>query len=711
MSNKDGAIMKLCRLRVLRGPNVWAACPVLEAGVDVSAWAGQPSRRSAQAWEQLRAWLPSLGKGDENSRPVHVFERLWLHLQILAGNAVHFRDTRPMEGSHHYRVAIEYQEEPVGRACLHAALALCGAAWEGRPYAVNEELGQLRRLADEQRLGPSTLAIVEAALTRQVPVDHFNPESGRYLLLGQGARQRRTLGAETEDISALARTVTTNKYLTKQLLRQAGVPVPAGRPAADADDAWKAACELGLPVVVKPQNCDWGLGVAVFLRTREQVQAAYQTARIESRFVLVERFLVGTEHRVLVVADSVVAVARMEPPHVVGDGVSSVAELVEAVNRDPRRGDAWPAPLGRIKIDAVALELLAEQGHALDSVPPRGARVLLRRQPPHLDHGGWPCDVTEAIHPETAACAVAAAQALRVRVAGIDVLAADIARPLEEQGGGVVEVNTEPGLDLHLAPMNDHPRPVGAAIVASLFPPGCNGRIPVLAVTGSRAPAAGRCLAALLTEAGQRVGRASRDGVFIAGRKINLEDATVYDKARAVLRNSLVDIAVLECDADDLLREGFGCDRCDVALVTDLAEAKGNGIEEAVGTWTAFLHALAPDGKVVLNADDPPASCSLLPPTDRLLWFAQSGNNVHVTGHRAAGGTAIFLSADSLVVAHGVEEQRLAFGGRPMEHDPHEQLALLAALAGAMSLNQCGDEKPLASAPLADTVEAALATA
>ena len=586
-----------------------------------------------------------------------------MHLQVLSGNPVQFSGFRPTDCPHRYRVAFEYQEEPVGRACLETALALCQAAWEDRLYPLDEELARLRELADDQQLGPSTLAVVEAARARQIPVDHFNPEDGRYLRLGQGGAQRRSLASETDDISALARSITTDKHLTKLLLREAGVPVPYGRPVSDADDAWKAACELGLPVAVKPQDRDMALGVGVNLRTREQVLAAYEAARAKSSSILVERFLVGIEHRVLVVGDRVAAVARIEPPHVVGDGVSRIADLVETVNRDPRRGDAYPAPLRRIKLDAVALELLACQGYSRESIPPRGARVLLRRNPPHLDNGGSIRDVTDAIHPETAACAVAAAQALRVRIAGIDLVVQDIARPLEEQGGGIVEVNTGPGLGLHTAPLNDSPRPVGAAIMASLFPPSSDGRIPVLAITGSRAHTAGRCLAALLTDAGHRVGRASRDGLFIAGRKINLEDATAYDKARAVLRNSLVDVAVLECEAHDLLREGFACDRCDVVLMTDQTEVDDSGESadsgsegsrtEAAEAWIALLHALAPDGKAVLNADNPPGPCSILPPPDRLLWFAQTGDNARVASHRAAGGTAVFLSADSLVVGAG----------------------------------------------------------
>jgi hypothetical protein len=585
--------MELWRLWVLRGPNVWTACPVIEAGVDLSAWSGQPRQQCGRARERLRAWLPSLENVEESTNPVLIFERLWLHLQVLAGSVIHFSGAQPAEPAYRQRVAVEYQEESVGRACLHAALAICRAAWEDQLYPVAEEVARLRKLADKRRLDPSTRVLVEAARARGIPVEHYKPEDGRYLLLGHGCRQRRTLAAETDDLSALARSTAMDKPLTKQMLREAGVPLLAG--------SWK----------------------------------------------------VGIPHRVLVVEDRVVAVARIESPDAASSDNSSAAKFV---------------------------------------------------------------DVTDVIHPETAACAVAAAQALRLRVAGIDLVATDIARPLEEQGGGVAEVITSPDLKLHMAPWNDHPRPVGAAIVASLFPYGCDGRIPIVAVTGGRAPSAGQCLAALLTDAGYRVGRASRDGVFLAGRKINLEGASVYEKARAVLRNPVIDVAVLESDAHDLMRDGLGCDRCDVVLVTDSPEAEylsdsaGGDAEEMDQAWIALLHALRPDGKVVLNADDPPSFPSALQSADRLIWYAETSNNARLSSHRAAGGSAVFLCKDSLVVARGIEEQRLPFGGRPVEREPREQLALLAALAGAMSLNLCGDEEPSASARVNTTLEPALAT-
>lgn len=693
--------MQLWRSWVLKGPNIWAARPVLEAGVDLRVWPDEGHRQTLRAAERIRDWLPAIELEPDDTGMAHILERTARHLQILAGNPVTFSETRCTGQRGRYRVAVEYQEEPVGRACLQTALEMCRAAWEDRPFSIAEELTRLRNLADDQRLGPSTLAVVEAARARGIPVAHLNPDDGRYLQLGHGARQRRSLATETEDISAVARSLTTDKHLTKQLLREAGVPVPWGRPVHDAEDAWTAACEIGLPVAVKPQDRDLAQGVGLNLRTRDQVMAAYQRAREKSSYILVERFAPGMEHRLLVVDDRVIAVARIEPPHVIGDGVSRVIDLVEAVNRDPRRGDAYPSPLRRLKLDAVALDVLAAQDWTLESVPPRGERVLLRRDPPHVENGGYLRDVTDRLHPDVAACAVAAVRALRVRVAGVDVVAEDIGRPLEEQGGVIVEVNTGPGLGLHTAPWTDNPRPVGEAIVASLFPPGQDGRIPIFAVTGGQARAAGRCLAGLLTERGFQVGRVSRCGLCIAGRKIALEGMTITEKIQALLRNALVDAVILEMSGRDLLREGLGCDRCDVVLVTGGPEPADRdtpscseedlSADELAEAPLALLRALGPGGRAILHTDAPALPTAVLPPVERVIWVAANEENPHLVEHRTAGGTAVFLNKDTLVLARASEAQHVAFGGHPIEKEPGEQLGLLAAMAGATVLNLCGD--------------------
>jgi cyanophycin synthetase len=702
--------MKLWRMWGLRGPNAWAACPVLETGLDLGQWTDLARDRLAQVVERVSGWLPALApppvgganrpgdRGKEFACLAHLVERVAIHLRLLVGNPVSFGATRPLPQKGRYRVAVEFRAEPVARAAVQAAIDLCRAACEGRPYPIDEELGRLRDIADDERLGPSTLAIVMAARARGIPVDHLDPDDGRYLQLGHGACQRRTLAAETDDISAIARSITTDKHLTKLLLRAAGVPVPQGRPVTSAEDAWTAACEVGLPVAVKPQDRDLAVGVGLDLRTPQQVMAAYHAAREKSSSVMVERFARGTEHRVLVVDGRVVAVARIEPPHVVGDGHSTVAELVEAVNRDPRRGPDHHTPLRRLKLDAVALEVLAAQGYTLASIPPRGERVLVRRNPPYIKNGGSLSDLTDRIHPAVAARAVAAARALHLRVAGLDVVVEDIGRPLEAQGGVVVEVNTGPGLWLHMAPWADTPRPVGEAIVATLFPPGSDGRIPLIAITGAQARStAGSHLAALLASRGLCTGRAGSDNIFIADTQITMS-GTAREKARAVLQNNLVESAILEASPHDLLREGLGCDRCDVAVVTDLpttaegvsADTDGNSEELAEGCG-AVLHALAPGGKAVLNAEDAPVATWPAVPADRIVWFARDGESARLLDHRAAGGQAVFLRGESVVLARGSEERTMVLGVQ-QQRRPDEVVGLLAALSAGIALDLSEEE-------------------
>jgi cyanophycin synthetase len=518
--------------------------------------------------------------------------------------------------------------------------------------------------------------------------------------LGQGAKQHRCLAAEPDDVSAVARMASTDKHLAKELLQAAGVPVPRGRLVSTVEEAWAAACELGPPVAVKPQDADLATGVSLDLHTREQVDAAFEDARRHSSGVLVERFAPGMEHRVLVVADRVVAVTRIEPPQVVGDGRSTVAELVAEVNRDPRRGGAGSgAPLSQLRLDETAVAALAAQGYTPASVPPAGKRVLVRRNPPYFKNGGNLIDLTDRIHPGNVGHAVAAAQALQLRVAGLDVVALDIARPLEEQGGVVVEINVSPGLWLHMAPWADCPRPVGEEIVASMFPPGSDGRIPVAAIVGDSSGAAMRHLTALLGSAGCRVGSASATEIIVGRRHWSPPAGTPQQRAGIVLQNPVVDAALLATSPGELVRAGFGNDRCNVALVLDpqatgdASGADAEGVEIGVETGEfvhALRHALAPDGVFVLAADGKAAGIETHLPAARILLVAGRPDHPRVRNHLAAGGRALVVQGDAIAWTHGSDAPVL-LGKRPRGMTGREGPALLAALAAASALGHSAE--------------------
>jgi cyanophycin synthetase len=621
----------------------------------------------------------------------HVLQHLVLRLQCVAGSEVRFGlvQTSPPPGL--TRVIIEFEEDDLAQRCLQTSRDLCLAAIHDLPFDLAGQINALRDLAHEIRLGPSTGAIVRAARQRDIPVRRLNSES--LVQLGYGARQRRILTAETDRTSAIAEAIAQDKQLTRALLAAAGVPVPEGRTVANAEDAWEAAEEIGPPVVVKPQFGNHGRGVATNLATREQVIQAYDAARVESSHIVVERFAPGSDYRLLVVGGKLAAAALREPAQVVGDGHSTIRQLVEEVNRDPRRSDGHATVLSYIQLDVVGLAVLAEQGYAPESVPSVGTRVLIRRNG-NLSTGGTATDVTDRVHPEVAARSIEAARVVGLDIAGVDVVATDIGRPLEEQGGAIVEVNAGPGLRMHLDPSAGKPRPVGEAIVAVLFPDGQNGRIPLIAVTGVNVKTTTtRLIAHLLRQPGRVVGMTCTDGTYLDGRRIEARDCSGPRSARAVLLNPRVHAAVLETARGGILREGLGFDRCNVAVVTNIGSGdhlnlRGiETLEDLARVKRTVVEAVAPTGTAVLNANDPLTEAMAQHCPGAVVYFAQDGTHPILAGHRQKGGRAVFVRAGSIILAEGAKEEGLAtLASIPLTH--HGRVAFqvenVLAAAGAV---------------------------
>jgi cyanophycin synthetase len=684
--------MQFRRIFALRGANVWARVPALEAEVDLAGLPASPPQGFAR---RLRDWLPGAPKPeDEPGDLPSALKWLALELQRQAGSPVSFGLARPLAQPGLHAVVVEYEEEGLGRACLESARTLCLAALHDRPFDGAAELARLRELGHDLRLGPSTASIVRAARRRGIPARRLS--AGSLVQLGHGARQRRICTAETDATSAIAEAVAQDKELTRALLRGVGVPVPEGRPVADAEDAWDAAQEIGTPVVVKPQYGNHGRGVTTNLTTREQVLRAYDAARAEGSSVLVERFVPGSDYRLLVVGDRLVAAALREPAQVVGDGKSTIAELVAEVNKDPRRSDGHATVLSYIKLDAVGLAVLAEQGYAPESVPPAGQRVPIRRNG-NLSTGGTATDVTDSVHPEVAARAVEAARVVGLDIAGVDVVATDLGLPLEEQGAAVVEVNAGPGLRMHLEPSAGKPRPVGEAIVAMLFPEGRTGRIPIVAVTGVNGKTTTtRLIAHLLRQRGEVVGMACTDGLYVAGRRIDTRDCSGPRSARAVLLNPRVSAAVLETARGGILREGLGFDSCDVAVVTNIGAGDHLGlrgvdsVEGLARVKRVVVESVAPGGTAVLNAADALVAGMAPHCPGSVTFFATDAGHPVLSAHRAAGGRAAFVRDGAVVLAEGSREEVLAELARvPMTHGgraPFQVENVLAACAAARAL-------------------------
>ena len=662
--------MQVSRIRALRGPNLWSRHTAIEAIISCpeSEWVLASSLE-----QQLRRTFPAVGtiepgRGQQASM-AHALEKVTLALQAQAGCPVTFSRTTPTEEAGTYQVVVEYTEEPVGRLALDLAEKLCQAVLAGEGFDVEGAIAQLHELDEDVRLGPSTGCIVDAAVARGIPYRRLT--QGSMVQFGWGAKQRRIQAAEVDTTSAIAESIAQDKDLTKQLLHAAGVPVPLGRPADSPEEAWAIAQEIGLPVVVKPQDGNQGKGVTVNITDRDAFQAAYETAERHGT-VMVEKFLPGHDYRLLVVGHKLVAAARREPPLVVGDGVHTVRQLVDQVNADPRRGEGHATSLTKIRFDDIAIGRLQAQGLEPDSVPEKGRRVILRNNA-NLSTGGTATDVTDDVHPEVAARAVAAARMVGLDICGVDVVCESVLRPLEEQSGGIVEVNAAPGLRMHLNPSYGKGRDVGQAVIDLMFPNGENGRVPVIAVTGTNGKTTTvRLTAHLLRAQGLRVGMTNTDGVYVNGRQTDSGDCSGPRSARNVLMHPEVDAAVFETARGGLLREGLAFDRCKVAIVTNLGGGDHLGLnyittlEDLSVLKRVIVLNVEPDGMAVLNAADP-AVAAMAPhcPGD-VTFFALDANQPVLATHRAQGRRVVYVDNGQIVAQKGKHSFRIPLSQVPL---------------------------------------------
>ncbi len=652
--------MDVTRTRALRGPNLWSRNTAIEAVVTCA----ENERAMAQITgfeARLRALFPAIGallpQGSESDISLaHVLQSAALALQAQAGCPVTFSRTATTPEPGVFQVIVEYTEEAVGRQAFDYAQALIAAALAGAPFDSDAVVAELRDLDESERMGPSTGAIVEAAAARGIPWRRLT--QGSLVQFGWGSKQRRIQAAEIDATSAVAESIAQDKDLTKRLLHAAGVPVPLGRPVASPEEGWAVALEVGLPVVVKPQDGNQGKGVTVNITERAALDAAYANA-IEYGTVMVERFLPGHDFRLLVVGDQLVAAARREPPQVLGDALHTVRELVDLVNLDPRRGEGHATSLTKIRLDDIAIARLAAQDLTPDSVPAKGQRVILRNNA-NLSTGGSATDVTDDVHPDVAARAVEAAQMIGLHICGVDLVCESVLHPIEEQGGGFVEVNAAPGLRMHLAPSYGKPRAIGAAMVAQVFAPGQDGRIPVVAVAGTNGKTTtARLIAHLFTAHGLRVGMTNTDGVYVNGRQIDSGDCSGPKSARNVLLHPEVDAAVFETARGGILREGLGFDRCQVAVVTNIGEGDHLGlnfittVEDLAVLKRVIVQNVAPDGYAVLNAADPIVAAMAPACPGKIIYFAVDRHHPVMATHRAQGNRSVYVDGDSIVAAEG----------------------------------------------------------
>ena len=711
MKRKD---IEILRVTYLHGPNIWTYRSVVEAWVDIGDLEDFPSNTIPGFPERLAAWLPSLadhrcGIGEpggfllrlrEGTWPAHIMEHVAIELQNLAGVQVGFGKARQTLHRGIYKVAVRTLNEHVGRAAIAAARDLVMAAIEDRPYDVDTVVAKLRDIVDRHHLGPSTAAIVAAATERRIPWIRLNEFN--LVQLGYGIRQRRIWTAESDKTSAIAQGIASDKDLTKTLLAACGVPVPEGRVVDNPADAWEAAEEIGVPVVVKPSNGNHGRGVLADLTRRDDIEAAYQVADAEGSRVIVERFIPGAEHRLLVVGGRFVAATHGEQLWIKGDGTSSVRELIDSqLNSDPRRGDIEELPLETIVLerDSVIRLTLARQGLDGDSIPTAGQHVLVERS------GNMCIDCTDKVHPDVAATVSLAARIVGLDIAGVDLVAQDISRPLHEQGGAVVEVNAGPSLLMHLKPAIGSPRPVGVAIAEHLFPAASNpdaGRIPIVGVAGSRGTTeVAQLITWLLHLAGRYTGLACKDGLFLDGRRVDKSNCATWEAGQRLLINRSVEAAVFENGAEVILRDGLAYDRCQIGVITDADGVEALGefyVEDDSQLYNVLrtqVDVVLSDGVGVINAADD----RLLPMVElcdgEVVFYAVDPTTQSLLAHVADGGRAVFARDGRLVIASGRNEVVLsklsAFSCLTHPTRPLSLDALLAGVAAAWAFGLSND--------------------
>jgi cyanophycin synthetase len=636
--------MRVIERGVYRGPHLYSLTPMIRIKLDLGSLEEWPSNRLPHLTERLLALLPGLHQHgccynepggfvqrlEEGTWHGHVAEHVAIELQSLAGTPVTRGKTRSVTGEPGvYNVMYAYREQEVGllagRLALRLVDSLLPPELQGvrgldrvyrdedepalqAPFDLQAAVTALRSVHRRTALGPTTRSLVQEAERRGIAIMRLDDQS--LVQLGTGRHQKRIRASITSLTPSIAADAASDKDLTKSLLSDAGLPVPRGDVVRSADDAVRAAKRIGYPVVVKPLDGNHGRGVSIDLSTPEAVTLAFEEAVRHSRRVIVENCFKGRDHRILVVNGEVVAVAERVPAHVVGDGRRSIAALVDDVNQDPRRGEGHENVMTRIRVDDHALRVLAKAGLSPDSVPASGQVVYLC-DTANLSTGGTAVDRTDDIHPDNALIARRAARAIGLDVAGIDFIAPDITRSVQETGGGIIEVNAAPGFRMHLQPSEGRPRNVARPVVDMLFPRGTPTRIPILAITGTNGKSTTcRMVGHILRAHGLCVGLTSTTGIYVNGDRIVEADASGPWSARVVLKDPTVDVAVLETARGGILREGLGFSECDVGLVTNVQPdhlgLKGvDTIEDLAWVKSVVVEAVHRNGTSILNADDP----------------------------------------------------------------------------------------------------------
>ncbi|MDR3559914.1 MAG: cyanophycin synthetase [Negativicutes bacterium] len=662
--------MHILSLHILPGANVYHYQPVLKIRLDLAEFENVASHVLPHFNTRLIGLLPGLKEHHcsrgyaggfwerlhEGTYLAHVFEHIVLELQCRAGEEVNFGKTRAVGESSVYDVVVGYQTASAAVQAAYAAERLLQAVIHDRPYDTAVAVDAIKQAIDTSRLGPSTAAIYKAAKRRGIPVIRVEQED--LLILGYGRKQRRIWATLTGQTSVLASDLASDKELSKKILSEGGIPVPEGRVVEDEKGAihvWKL---FDCPVAVKPVFGNQGKGVTLNVNSEAEAVRAFHNAAAHDKRVLVEEFVSGRQYRICVVDGKMAAAAERIPAYVIGDGLHTVDELVAMTNSHPDRGVGHEKPLTKIKIDAVAITVLNRQGLTPETIPAVG-QVVFVRENANLSTGGTAVDVTDIIHQDNVLLAERAAALVGLDIAGIDLVAREITQPITSENGAVIEVNAAPGIRMHHYPSAGKPRDVAKRIVDYLFPVNHNGRIPVVAITGTNGKTTvSRMIGHIWQQAGYNVGMTSTGGIYIGGRQIVDGDTTGPASARRVLTDPTVEVAVLETARGGIQRGGLGFDLCDVGIVTNITEDHfgQDGIEDLtdlIYIKSLIVEMVRPGGFALLNADDPCVTALLARARGEIVYFTTEADNLIVRRHLGIGGKAFFVKEGVIYVASG----------------------------------------------------------
>lgn len=671
--------MKIREINAMRGPNFWSIRRhrLIVMVLDLEEMEELPTNKIDGFADRIREMFPSMylhrcSEGcdggffmrvDEGTWMGHVIEHIALEIQTLADMDTGFGRTRGYGEKGVYNVVFSYIEESVGRYAAKAAVRICEALIAAEPYDMEDDIQRMRELRESERLGPSTGSIVSEAESRGIPWIRLNKYS--LVQLGYGANQKRIQATVTSETSSIGVELACDKEDTKYLLEQAEVEVPRGDIISRESGLEDACRYVGYPLVIKPIDGNHGRGITVDINNYEDALEAFNIAKEVSRRVIVEKYITGEDYRLLVINHNFVAAAKRTPAHVVGDGKSSIAELVEEVNKDPRRGYGHEKVLTAITINDLTKTIIADAGHTLDSVLKEGERLILK-DTANLSTGGTAEDVTDIVHPANVSMAERISKIIDLDICGIDIMTSDISQPLSDTGGAVLEVNAGPGFRMHLAPTTGLPRNVASPVVDKLFPQkGDTGRIPIIAITGTNGKTTtSRLVAHIAKMNGQRVGYTTSDGVYIQNRMLMKGDCTGPASAEFVLKDPTVNFAVLECARGGLLRAGLGYKKCDVAIVTNVSAdhlgLKGiHTVEQLARVKAVIPETVLPDGYAILNADDDLVYEMRRNINCNLALFSMDENNPRIQALQRIGGITAIYENGYVTLCRGEWKMRL----------------------------------------------------